>query len=227
MRILQNYVFPAFLSFCAVFIMAACSPDDDTKIPTTTIIISGVPQTMIRTIADSSGANYDRSAPTYKAYVQLSAGTTASAGAVASGEALVKNSTVTIKLNKAVVAWSNMAFVICPEKVDDIFDIDAKASMSGPSDSPIVHVDWRAMLPRSMLALSGGVANYRQLYGEAGDGRGVVVLDPNIKRYSAGTCECDPGDPGAPHGASCLRPARAKPSDITNMNQFRKVNGNS
>ncbi|GHV90026.1 hypothetical protein AGMMS50268_05290 [Spirochaetia bacterium] len=99
------------MAFLSLAVFTACKEDDSITIPTSQIQITGIPATVL-------------SRPSYKIYVQLSAGMDASAGYVAKGEARINGATsVTMDLKNSagqlcsVTGPINMAVVISPETV--------------------------------------------------------------------------------------------------------------
>ena len=131
-----------------VFALSTCSPNAESAVPTKYIQIINIPPEIVNTKA---GVNTSKGFNT--AYVQLSKGYTASAGAVAEGEATIDPETtltngfytVTIPLTLpnspsdpySGTNWNNLAVIISPADPASIsiYDIDCKASMSGPSSS--------------------------------------------------------------------------------------------
>ena len=185
----QKKVTAGLVILCAVLVLGACAPEPDSTAPTMSIIILNVPANVIRT------GGTPGSAPLYKVYVQLSAGMTASAGYAALGDA--KDGNLTLQSNGTYMAtinnlkgpgwlgtnWANQCVIICPDTVDDIYDIDAKVGMTGPTTSSIVVFDWKALMSKQKMDMSPdkkGVENYKQLYGKAGMKDGVVVTDSDI-----------------------------------------------
>ena len=198
----------------AVFILGACTPATDNPIPTTTIVISGIPKDINRTLSGST-----TSKEFYKIYIQLSPGTNASAGNVAMGEAkydpedptatgvVDAGATYTATINLKIpfdypkngtnntkpwagTNWFAIAAVISPREVNNIFDIDCKASFGGASkSSPVVSFDWNTnMISKNNMP----IGDYKLLYGmptsdvdppaiPATQGKmGVIVRDTDI-----------------------------------------------
>jgi len=194
---IQSRILVSLIIISCALILGACSPDPDPKIPTNTIVITNIPARIINSKVDDDGEK-----PLWKVYVQLSVGMTATAGAVAEGRHTLvssdfstdgKTATVTIPLHEAAVppdapysgelfsgtGWANIALVISPENVTNIFDVDARVSRSGPSSSSeTVTFDWKRMWDKKMMTIT----DYRHLYGSGdGDGEyiGVVAGDPD------------------------------------------------
>ena len=232
MSLLQNKILSGFSILCAALVLGACSPSPSTVLPTERIMITGVPATITRTEAVLATPP---SLPTFKVYVQLSSGMTADAGSVAMGSVEVtpedisadgKTCTVTIDLfkpdpNTSYLMdpdtpyqgnnWSNIAVVISPATVADIYDIDAKAASKAlgggiqqSSSSTTVTLHWKNLMPKSaMMNFSPThVESYLRLYGEKGYPDGVIATDDGI----AGTR------------------TRADPAVITSSNMFKEVN---
>jgi len=213
-----------------VLALSTCSPGSDSTVPTERIVITKVPVDIYRTVADEKDPTYGNNQPIYKVYVQLSKYMTADAGSVAMGEAVVtpdpgaQTCTVSIPLfipdttipNTVPYKgtnWSNIAVVISPQWVNDIYDIDAKVKgLSGPSSSSTVTYAWGDLWSKkTMLMSSDGIESYLRLYGEKAHEDGVVVTDPQI-------------NPGA--DAEAKEAIRADPDVITSFDLFSDVNNN-
>jgi hypothetical protein len=124
-----------------LFVLAACPPDAAPVEDTESVIITGIP-------LEVNGKD------TYKVYVQLSEGTSAAAGHVAEGAALISEAqangntyTVTITELKDPDGnpWKgsnnkSANVVIRPKKVDSIADIEAKGNMM--SSSKTLTLNW-------------------------------------------------------------------------------------
>ena len=195
MNCIQKKVLSGLIIICAVLVLGACSPEPDKTVPTEVMVITNIPANVLRTEKNS---NDTVGRPTFKVYVQLSAGMTASAGYAAMGDVIVspaEGSTVTATITNFIgpdgnpwkgVNWANQCVVISPQTVDDIFDIDAKAGMSGPTASSTVVLDWNMMFPKTFIKEE----DYKKLYGKKGETAwGVIVEDSDI-----GGAKVDPPD---------------------------------
>ena len=210
MKIAKKMAFPGLIILCAALVLGACAPDLDTAAPTEAIQIINIPAKIVNTASPTAisaytgtelnngylfylnDVNYEGQRATYKVYVQLSAGMTASSGYAAMGEALIADGqkigdtyTVTITnltdQNGNPFKGSNWAFesvLISPEKVDTIFDIDAKVGTIGPSLSPTVVFDWNTLSPKKLMKIE----DYKKLFGkELSSDYGIIIKDTQIK----------------------------------------------
>ena len=206
MSLTGNKILFGFTILCVALGMGACSPSPDTTLPTERIKITNIPAKIYRTEAAlTTPAQKD----TFKVYVQFSKGMTAADGSVAMGEIEVDpekestdgtytlsedGSTYTVTIDLFIpdtdipyksTSWSNIAVVISPEEVNDIFDIDAKAAskllggMQTSSSSSTVTLAWGNMLSKKAIMLYS-VEDYLRLYGEVGASDGVIVTDTEI-----------------------------------------------
>ena len=188
----------------AALTMGACSPEPESTVPTKTIVIKNIPPKIKNTasqnyVDDHIGYDNTKEKDTFKVYLQLSAGMTADAGYAAMGEALISEAeeatdgtyTVTINLEKPKGTpwsgdnWANESVIISPETVDDIFEIDVKVGMIGPStSSSTVVFNWNGLLEKKKMELAPGgntIENYKRLYGNKSvANEGVIMNDIDI-----------------------------------------------
>jgi hypothetical protein len=167
------------VSLLCLFVLGACPPEadsggDDSSLSKNTeaVEVKNIPSTV-------------NEKPTYKVYVQLSAGMNAAAGYVAKGEALIKDATrigdtytVTITELKDPngSAWKgsnfgNVCVLIVPETVNSKEDTDAKVNMVSPSKT--LALDWDKLLQGKGKLIND--ADYSKLYND------IVVTDDTIK----------------------------------------------
>jgi len=195
MKAAQKIVISGLIIFCTVLMFASCSPDAQTAVPTNTIVIKNIPDVIFPTEANVADPI---SQPTYKVYVQLSKYMDADHGYTAKGEAKVADLvpenhkyTVTITDLKdpegnpwSGADWLYESVVITPQVVNDIFDIDAKVGMIGPSTSSTVTFYWNSLLFKTSMDLApggNGIDSYKRLYGtNAHPYEGVILLDTDI-----------------------------------------------
>jgi len=182
MRLIQKFLAPAVILICGVLVLGACSPDPDPVIPTDKVKITNIPAEMFRTDDVSS---IDVKEPTFKVFVQLSNAQIASESQPGLGKAIMpatkeSNGTYTVTIEELfeqdnVTPWvsENYAFasvIICPANVEDIFDIDMKAGVKGPSNSSsTIEINWATLTysRTNFLAMEGfidGIENYMRLY---------------------------------------------------------------
>lgn len=210
MSIVLKRVFSGFVVLSLFFAVVACSPDPDTKVPTKTIVIKNIPAKIAKTNKNST----EDPADLWKVYVQLSNGTNVTAKNVALGETKVSDTeraeksadetTYTVSIDLYVpdpdeywilhkdsdppyqgTDWANVAVIISPRWVDDIFDIDARAASPGAGSDSTVVLDWKKMITRKGIILFSGLDSYERLYGKEGAEDGVIVHDPDPERQGA------------------------------------------
>ena len=189
---------------CAVLVLEACSPDADSTAKTEVIVIKNIPAIMFRTDSDQKIDGE----PTYKVYVQLADSMDADKAHAILGEVDKTDTsrfkeadgriTATIELASPSSKWLYHSVVIRPKEVKDIYDIDIKAGMSGPSTSSTVVLDWKDPLPRMMpkdfmnmggkgtILVDGkeydgvnysGIYRYKRLYGLETFTDGVIGIE--------------------------------------------------
>lgn len=187
--------------FC---VMAACSPNPDTRVPTQTIVIKNIPATIYNTDNREGSAEDIVGKPLFKVFVQLSNYSDANHDYSALGDVEVSGdegksgsgNTYTLAIDNfkdphgeswSGTNWTYLSVVISPEDVDDvdgIFDIDIKAGIAGASDSSTVSLDWNNLLPKINMKYypneETGIRNYKRLYGFVGRTDGVIITDPII-----------------------------------------------
>ena len=195
MTVIQKKVFPVLLLLCVVLAMGACSPDSHPLIPTERIVIKNIPAEMFRTKDGYDNTKF----PTFKVFVQLSNTQdpdTSSPGlgkaTLTEGGKLEADGTYTVTIENLVdqdgnawktTNWAYESVIISRETVNDIFDIDIKVGMKGPSSSSsTVEFNWTSgLLGRiTLLNMPNGIDNYIRIY----DGKdktipkeGVIWLD--------------------------------------------------
>ena len=195
MNNIQRKVLSGLIILCAVLAFATCSPDPDPKVPTEAIVITSIPVEIQRTQIGVTGSK-----ATYKVYVQLSAGRTAGDSYVAKGEAVIDptditDGKITITFDNledrdgnspwSGTNWANICVVISPDTVADIFDIDAKVNLAGPSSSSSTVVfNWEGMMSKTFM----GIENYKELYGKKDSPLpGIITHDSEILPGASGT----------------------------------------
>ena len=207
---IQKAIFSGLIIFCAAMVLGACSPDPDPTYSTDKIEIKNIPTKIPRSQKPKEGEpDTITYKDTFKVYIQLSTGINDDSGNVALGVYKIDPAidkpqadgtyTITIDLYKpdkveywkldktrdsrwSGTDWSSIAIVMSPEEVTDIFDIDAKAALSGPSDSSstvTLDLDGNGTLIFQKKLI--GLVNYQRLYGMKGFDDGVIVTDNEIK----------------------------------------------
>jgi hypothetical protein len=166
-KIITNSLVLAVSLLC-LLVLGACPPDTTPVEDTESVVVTNIPATV--------GGK-----PTYKVYVQLSEGTSAAAGHVAEGTALISEAqptgnTYTITINALKDPNGNpwkgsnnksANVVIRPQNVTSIEDIEAKGNMV--SSSKTLTLNWDS----GLISIKGVIsdADYNLLYED------IVVAD--------------------------------------------------
>ena len=190
-----------------VLAFSACQPEADTTDEIERIVLSNVPVNMYRTKAGEDS----EAVPVFKVFAQLSDAFTPNAVDVSLGWAIVEPTKEEIKKGVMTVTienwdvrsegteWKAVAFLISPENVNDIFDVDFHAGTRGllKSEGSTTYADWKGkttFTKHTMITFGGyggggadqGMENLRRLYGEKskdGNKDGIICYWDNKDKY--------------------------------------------
>jgi hypothetical protein len=152
------------MTFIGILILAACDSSD----PPPPVVVKTITITDIPTTVTGSGGT----APTYKIYVQLSAGQTAAAGYIAKGAATTTGGNATITLEypngpKEASGSVPTAMTICPKTAADYTAIEVHAGMKN-FNSEDTQFSWNSLKDIGTM-----------LPGVAGETRKKEIFDGN------------------------------------------------